>query len=98
MRSSLKPIRARVERLLAEQQRRQGSGLAALVATLQDRTTPRPEWTVEEEWEHKCALWKAVGWGEPSRALFEKWHEDDLRRAAACRAVSDAGRVGGGHR
>ena len=72
MRCSLTRIRTRVERLSAEQQRRQGSGLAALVATLQDRTTPRPERTVEEKWEHKCALWKAVGWGEPNRAVFEK--------------------------
>jgi len=46
--------------------------MAALVARLQDRTRPIPELTVEEQWVHKCELWKAVGWGEPNRAVFEK--------------------------
>ena len=53
MRSSLKPIRARVERLLAEQQRRQGSGLAGLVSALQAARTQKPKknwdnWTDEQ--------------------------------------------------
>ena len=73
MRGSLKGIRARIERLSAAQRRHQGlDQMAALVARLQDRTRPIPELTVEEQWEHKCKLWKAVGWGEPNKAVFEK--------------------------
>ncbi len=73
MRGSLQGIRARIERLAAEQRRHQGSGrMASLIALLQDRTRPIRELAVEEEWQPKCALWKAAGWGEPSRAVFEQ--------------------------
>jgi len=46
--------------------------MASLIALLQDRTRPIRELAVEEEWQPKCALWKAAGWGEPSRAVFEQ--------------------------
>ena len=39
--------------------------MASLIALLQDRTRPIREL--------KCALWKAAGWGEPSRAVFEQY-------------------------
>ncbi len=71
MRGSLKGIRARVERIAAEHERRQGStNLPELVAVLQSARTQeprasRPSWTDEEVRERGRALrvkLREAGW------------------------------------